>query len=54
MASDFDRLFDLLGEIDRRLASHRGADTPEQEQLLRARRETVLAMADLRRASWGD
>ena len=50
----FERLYDQLESIDRKLAAHRGNITPEQSDLLRLRRETVLAIADARRAIWGD
>lgn len=42
-----------LDDIDRKLRVHRGPATPEQAQLLRARRECLLELADAERQFWG-
>ena len=50
-------LYDLkkkLDSIDRQLTKHRGPASPQQNHLLRLRRETLLEMRDAERAFWGD
>ena len=54
MTDSLSQLQDQLDDIDRKLAACRGNATPEQLALLRLRRETVMRMADERRANWGD
>lgn len=55
MADRFTHLQQRLEEIDRKLSKYLGQSaSPEQVELLRQRRETVLEMADERRALWGD
>ena len=43
-----------LDDIDRQLTKHRGPASPQQANLLRQRRETLLEMRDAERAFWGD
>ena len=41
-----------LENIDSALIKHRGERSPEQDRLLRMRRETLLAMRDLEDTFW--
>ena len=52
--ADLSRLHAQLQKIDRQLAQHRGPASEKQADLLRLRRETILAIKDQSRAIWGD
>lgn len=43
-----------LDNIDRQLTRHRGPASPQQEHLLRLRRECLMELRDAESRFWGD